>query len=137
MRISGPNAPTTAATNPTRARSAGSGGFTFNETANAGATGAPVALRSVGGIDALIALQGLEDPAERRKRGVRRGRLALDARDELKIGLLGGALSPATVNQLKAAAGGLKDGSGDGGLDRVLEEIDLRVEVEIAKLTSR
>jgi hypothetical protein len=41
------------------------------------------------------------------------------------------------VNRLKAVAGGLKDGSGDDGLDRVLSEIELRVEVEIAKLTSR
>jgi len=32
----------------------------------------------------------VEDPLERRKRAVKRGRLALDALDELKIGLLGG-----------------------------------------------
>jgi len=136
MRISGPNAPTVATT-PTRARPAGGGGFSLKDTANTGATSAPVALRSVGGIDALIALQGLEDPTERRKQGFKRGRVALDVLDELKIGLLGGALSASTVNRLKAAAGGLKDGSGDDGLDRVLGEIELRVEVEIAKLTSR
>ena len=37
----------------------------------------------------------------------------------------------------KSAAGGLKDGSGDAGLDGVLGEIELRVEVEIAKMAAR
>ncbi len=95
------------------------------------------ALRTVGGIDALIALQGLEDPTERRRQALKRGRLALDALEELKIALLGGALSQATLSKLQAAAGTLKGSSGDAGLDGVLDEIELRVEVEIAKMAPR
>ena len=64
----------------------------------------------------LIALQGLEDATERRKHAVKRGRVALDALDELKIGLLGGTLSQATMGKLRSAAAFLKDGSGDAGL---------------------
>jgi hypothetical protein len=104
--------------------------------ASHGAGGAS-ALRTVGGIDALIALQGIEDPTERRRHALKRGRHALDALDELKIGLLGGILSPATLTKLKVAAAYLKDASGDAGLDSVLGEIELRVEVEIAKLAPR
>ena len=37
-------------------------------------------------------MQGVEDPTERRKRSVQRGRGALDVLDELKIGLLSGNL---------------------------------------------
>ena len=48
----------------------------------------------LGGIDALIALQGIEDPVERRRRAVRHGPRALDALDELKIGLLAGDIEP-------------------------------------------
>jgi hypothetical protein len=91
----------------------------------------------VGGIDALLALQGVEgveDPLERRKRAVKRGRLALDALEELKIGLLGGVLSGSTLTKLQAVAGQLKLGSGNADLDHVLAEIELRVEVEIAKM---
>ena len=95
---------------------------------------APLALRTIGGIDALIALQGIEDPTERRRHAVKRGRRALDALDELKIGLLGGNLTPGTLQKLESVAAHLKDGSGDAGLDGVLAEIELRVEVEIAKL---
>ena len=61
------------------------------------------------------------------------GRNALDLLDELKIGLLGGPLDQSTLLRLKSAAAELKTESGDPGLDGVLAEINLRVEVELAK----
>ncbi|HKA81202.1 MAG TPA: flagellar assembly protein FliX [Xanthobacteraceae bacterium] len=136
MRISGPNANPTVAGAPAGRRGA-SGSFTLAEGAASRGTGAAAALRTVGGIDALIALQGLEDPTERRRQALKRGRLALDVLEELKLGLLGGTLSQSTLSKLRAAAGGLKGGSGDAGLDSVLGEIELRVEVEIAKMAPR
>ena len=136
MRSSGPNANNAVSTAPA-ARRAATGTFSLSEGESPRAAGAPAALRTVGGLDALIALQGLEDPTERRKQGVKRGRLALDALDELKIALLGGTLSQAALSKLKSAAGGLKGGSGDDGLDGVLGEIELRVEVEIAKMAPK
>jgi hypothetical protein len=136
MRITGPNAPAAAVTTPV-ARRAPQGSFSLGETETPRSAAAPAALRTVGGIDALIALQGIADPTERRRQAVRRGRLALDALDELKIGLLGGTLSSATLNKLKAAASVLKDSSGEPELDGVLAEIELRLEVEIAKMAPR
>jgi Class II flagellar assembly regulator len=136
MRIIGPNANAAVATGPA-ARRATPGTFTLAEGEASRPAGGPAALRTVGGIDALIALQGVEDPTERRRQALKRGRLALDALDELKIGLLGGTLSQATLSKLQAAAGALKGRSGDGGLDSVLSEIELRVEVEIAKMATR
>ena len=136
MRIQGPIG-TAAAASPAGARRTTSGTFSLNEGGDARSTGGPNGLRTVGGIDALIALQGVEDPTQRRKHAVKRGRVALDALDELKIGLLGGDLAPATLTRLKSAVGLLKDGSGDAGLDSVLGEIELRVEVEIAKMAGR
>jgi len=84
-------------------------------------------------IDALLALQGIEDPTEKRKRSVQRGRGALDVLDDLKLSLLCGNLKASTVSQLRDAATSLKFSSGDPGLDAVLSEIELRVEVELAK----
>jgi hypothetical protein len=137
MRITGPSA-SPAAMAASASRRAAQGSFSLAESESARAPAMPAALRTVGGIDALIALQGLQDATERRKQAVRRGRVALDALDELKIGLLGGALSQATLSKLKTAAAFLKDdGSGEAGLDGVLGEIELRVEVEIAKMASR
>jgi Class II flagellar assembly regulator len=133
MRINGPNGTAAAASAPAARRSA-SGTFSLNGDEAARAATSTSSLRSVGGIDALIALQGVDDPTERRRHAVKRGRVALDALDELKVGLLGGDLSSATLQKLKAVAGHLKDGSGDAALDGVLAEIELRVEVEIAKM---
>ena len=136
MRIYGPNGLGAVAPAPAVRRSTSST-FALTEEGGAHASGSPAALRTVAGIDALIALQGVEDPTERRRKAIKRGRLALDALDELKIGLLGGTLSPVMLTKLKSAAAYLKDGSGNVGLDGVLSEIELRVEFEIAKLAPR
>jgi hypothetical protein len=117
---------------PASRRPAG-GSFSLSSSEGTHAQSAAVALRTLGGIDALIALQGIEEPAERRRRAVKHGRRALDALDELKLGLLAGTLDQGTLLRLKTVAADLKDGSGDDRLDGVLAEIDLRVAVELAK----
>jgi hypothetical protein len=132
MRVTGPNGAAIAGP-PVAARRSGGGTFTLSETSTPQAQSAAVALRTLGGIDALIALQGIEDPLERRRRAVKHGTRALDALDELKLGLLSGTLDQATMLRLKAVAADLKDSSGDPRLDQVLSEIDLRVAVELAK----
>jgi hypothetical protein len=136
MRIQGSTGTAAAAAAPAPRR-AGAGGFALNEGETARPSGPASGLRSVGGIDALIALQGVDDPTERRRRAVKRGGTALDALDELKLGLLGGVLSPATLTKLQSAAAYLNEGTGEAGLDTVLSEIELRVAVEIAKMTPR
>ena len=75
----------------------------------------------------------MEDPTERKKRAVVKGRKALDMLDELKIAVLDGSIDSPTLARLKVASEGLTEGSGDIGLDSVLGEIDLRVAVELAK----
>src|SRR5579863_6138242 len=132
MRVDGPNR-TAPAASPAAARRAPGGAFSLAQADAPQANSAAVALRTLGGIDALIALQGIEDPVERRRRAVKHGRRALDALDELKLGLLSGMLEPAALLRLKAVASDLKDGSGDEQLDQVLGEIELRVAVELAK----
>lgn len=133
MRIYGTNGPTAPGTKPAARRTA-SGTFVLPGP-DSGPQTTPVAPNgNVGGIEALIALQGIEDPAERRRRAVTRGRSALDALDELKVALLGGALDVHLMNRLKAAAAALKELTGDPALDAVLAEIELRAEVELAKM---
>ena len=133
MRVYGPNGTTIGTAAPAARRTSG-GTFTLSDTEAPQAQSAVVTLRALGGIDALIALQGVEEPAERRRKAVKYGRRALDALDELKLGLLSGTLDHTTLLRLKSAAADLKDGSGDSRLDGVLSEIELRVEVEIAKM---
>jgi len=134
MRIYGSNATTKAATGSAPRRGV-SGGFSVDQGEAPKSTAPAAALRTIGGIDALLALQGQTDPVERRRRAIQRGRNALDVLDELKLEVLGGLPGPVTLHRLKSATAELADGSGDQKLDLVLAEIELRLEVEIAKLT--
>jgi hypothetical protein len=132
MRIYGPNG-TTLGSPAANVRRTSSSGFALPDAASTPETRAAVAPKAAANIDALLAMQGIEDPVERRKRSVRRGRGALDVLDDLKIGLLSGNFDASTVSRLRDAAANLKSSSGDPGLDVVLSEIELRVEVELAK----
>jgi hypothetical protein len=132
MRIYGPNG-TTIGSQTGNARRTSSTGFALPDSSPTGETRSAAPPKAAGNIDALLALQGVEDPVERRKRSVQRGRGALDVLDDLKLGLLSGNFDASTVSRLRDAAANLKTSSGDPGLDAVLSEIELRVEVELAK----
>jgi hypothetical protein len=134
MRIYGPNG-TTLGSPASGPRRTSSTGFSLPEdTASTAESRATLAPKATANIDALLAMQGIEeDPAERRRRSVARGKGALDVLDDLKLGLLSGNLDSSTVARLRDAAANLKASSGDPGLDALLSEIELRVEVELAK----
>jgi hypothetical protein len=136
MRILAPNSTALARESQT-AKRASPGSFHLDSADSAKPQAAIPTLRTVGGIDALVALQGFDDPAERRRRAVGKGKAALDVLDQIKLGLLAGTLDPGNLNRLRAAAEQLKDRSGEPGLDEVLSEIELRAEVELAKLSPR
>ena len=133
LPIRGINATTKAAPASTARRPA-SGTFSLETEGPAHTTAAPTGIRNIGGIDTLLALQGMEDPGERRKKAVKRGRGALDALDALKLGLLSGTLDTAALARLKSVGTTLAEPTGDPGLDNVMAEIALRVEVELAKV---
>lgn len=133
MRIQATHNTTVAGPSSTARRGA-SGTFSLEGESPAARTGGgPTAARTIGGIETLLALQGVDEPGERRRKAVKRGRGALDALDALKLGLLSGTLDAAALGRLKSAGSGLTEPTGDPGLDTVMAEIALRVEVELAK----
>jgi hypothetical protein len=133
MRIYGPSG-TNLSSPAGNTRRTSSSGFALPDASAMPETRASTAPKATANIDVLLALQGIEeDPVERRRRSVQRGRGALDVLDDLKIGLLSGNFDASTVSRLRDAAANLKSTSGDPGLDAVLSEIELRVEVELAK----
>jgi len=136
MSISGPNANTAVSPAPARRRAA-PGTFRLSEGKRRGAARAPAALRTAGGIEALIARQRLEN----RPSGASRGSSAAVSRSMRSTSSrspCSAAFCPRSRSgKSKSFAGGLKGGSRDDGLDGVLGEIELRVEVEIAKMAAR
>src|SRR6202012_5059241 len=104
MKITGPNG-TGSATGPRGPRpSAGGGGFRLPELDEAeGAQSATGVNRLAGvmGVDALLALQDVGGPLERKRRAVGRAGRILDVLDDIKVGLLDGGLSGAGLGPLR------------------------------------
>lgn len=112
-------------------RPAAGGFFIDEEPATARvATAQPVAQAS--GLDALLALQSVEDPLFARKKAIRRGNALLDTLETIKADLLLGQVSEGRLNQLMALIGHARS-RGLPDLDGVLDDIELRARVELAK----
>jgi hypothetical protein len=65
---------------------------------------------------------------------VQRGSTLLDRLDELRLGLLAGVLPRERLDELARIARTARDSVDDPGLSLILDDIDLRVAVELAKL---
>jgi hypothetical protein len=85
-------------------------------------------------VSALLALQGVEDPLQRRKRAMGRASRLLDILDDLKVAMLEGRASPATLDNLARAVREQRESTDDPGLNDVLNQIETRAAVELAKL---
>jgi hypothetical protein len=93
------------------------------------ASGAPIAA-----VDTLIALQEVPESLAGRAKAARRGRDMLDLLDDVRDGLLEGRVSRATLTRLLALVETEREDFVDPMLAGVLDEIELRARVELAKL---
>ena len=119
---------------------ASSGGFRLPQAQAAetsGTTARALGPTGIGSIDALLALQAVGGPLERRRRALRRADKILDVLDEVKISLLEGEVPASALGNLVKAVQQTRDSTDDPGLESVLNEIETRAAVEIAKLETR
>jgi hypothetical protein len=119
---------------------ASSGGFRLPQAQAAetsGTTARALGPTGIGSIDALLALQAVGGPLERRRRALRRADKILDVLDEVKISLLEGEVPANALSNLVKAVQQTRDSTDDPGLEAVLNEIETRAAVEIAKLETR
>jgi hypothetical protein len=126
------------ASGPGRARGAQGGeGFKLPAAGGAASTaaaGPTTGVSALGGVGALLALQETGGPLERKRRAVRRAGRILDVLDEVKIALVGGDLSMNQLERLGRAVREERDQTEDAALEGVLNEIETRAAVELAKL---
>ena len=94
------------------------------------ASSAPTA--GMTGIDAILALQAVGGPLEGKRKAVRRGQSLLHTLDEIKADLLVGQVSGERLDALVAMLAEFRERSLPD-LDAVLDDIELRVRVELAK----
>jgi class II flagellar assembly regulator FliX len=89
---------------------------------------------TVSSLDTLLTVQEIPDALAARRRAVQRGDALLDRLEDVRLALLTGVLSRERLEQLSRLARTSRDGIADPRLNAVLDEIDLRVAVELAKL---
>ncbi len=134
MKVTGPRA-SGAVAGPSGARRPAGGfapaGVGAAQGASVAAPSVPVA--GVGSLDALMALQGAPDPLERRRRAVRRAGRLLDVLDQVQLALLDGVSSAPALQRLGAAVREAREGTDDPQLEELLNHIETRAAVELAR----
>ena len=120
---------------PSAKAPAGSG---FSVGASGGAREAAPSTRmsgptGVASLDALLALQQTDGPLERRRRAVGRATRILDVLDDIKIALLEGRVDAGPLAKLVTALREERSKTEDPGLEGLLDQIETRAAVELAK----
>ncbi len=106
--------------------------FQAAQAGRGGKTAPPGPLQPGAGIDAILALQGIEDPLMAKKRALKHGRSMLETLEEMKTELLAGQVSEGRLNRLMALVGRARE-QADPDLDALINDIELRARVELAK----
>lgn len=117
-------------------KSGGEGGEKFSVSGQASEMRGPshsAPAQDVGSIDALLALQAVEDPTFAKKKSIKRGHDLLDGLENMKTDLLVGRVSESRLENMLNLVKKARSKS-DPALDGIIDEIELRVRVELAKL---
>ncbi|MGB5093476.1 MAG: flagellar assembly protein FliX [Parvibaculum sp.] len=113
-----------------------SGGFSLsgldNVRAAAGLTGAT----SIGVVDAFLALQGadgVDDALHAPRKAIERGEEMLNVLDDMKLSLLSGQMPQRQLSRLLGLVDSQRSQALDPALTEILDQIELRAMVELAK----
>jgi Class II flagellar assembly regulator len=132
MEIKGPGRIETGAIRR-KATTQSGGSFTVSDSheAQGGIVAGP---GPIAALDSILMLQGMDDSTDGRPKGKAHGEQLLNLLDAVRDGLLSGGIPRATLNKLAAAVTRRHDAFADPRLQDVLDQIELRAHVELAKL---
>ena len=133
MEIKGPSRIETTAIKRKPATGGAAGGFSVAEHGDAHAQ-IVAGPGPIAALDSILMLQGMEDSTQRKSKGLAHGEQLLDLLDSVRDGLLAGGIPRATLNKLAAAVTRRHEAFADPKLQDVLDQIELRAHVELAKL---
>lgn len=132
MKVNGPNEINSNAISRRKKTASGGQGFSIN-SGGASQAEAPQSVSKAGPVASLDSLLALQEVGERDERPFKRGHETLDLLDDIRHGLLMGGIP---VGKLKALTRLIESERGqvsDPELAGILDEIDLRAQVELAK----
>lgn len=138
MKITGPGPISPTPSRPSRMARGGKGSSFSSEIRDDVSAAAPAVTGSpVGAIEGILAIQEVPDATEGRSRGLGHAHDMLDRLDEIRHGLLVGAIPMGRLVALRQQMREMRNSGNmprDARLSAILEEIDLRASVELAKL---
>ncbi len=139
MRITDPNPIKTAAEIRRKARAGSASSTSFADMLDALESGgdAPSALSDItatADISTMLALQEVSDEDIKRKKLISQGKNLLDELDKLRQQLLIGQVPMATLQTLASRLAQQRESVSDPGLLALIDDIELRAAVELAKL---
>lgn len=88
------------------------------------------------GVASMLALQEVDDATARASKGKKRAQEMLDKLDEIRLALLSGEIPTQHIVELARTIQSRRAHVDDPKLAEILDEVDLRAQVELAKLTS-
>jgi hypothetical protein len=133
MKISGTRGVDATQTRRTDRRVGAQGSFTVSQ-ADAPRTAAPLSgATPLSAVDSLLALQAVPEASEGKRRAVKRAGDMLDLLDDIRLGLLEGGVPKGKLEGLLRMVQSRRDTLADAGLAQILDEIELRAQVELAK----
>lgn len=115
----------------------GASGANFSQYVHGGAGGTAESqtTQSIAQLDALLAAQEVEDPTQKssRKRNILRADTILDKLENVRLKMLGGDLTLGHMIDVADVVASHREKVDDPALTAIMDEVDLRAQVEIAK----
>ncbi len=139
MKIQGPDkASSTSSSKKSSKAKSGDGSFGVMLSGDEGTsqTASTGAAQTLTNVEALLIAQSTDDPAGRASKGrmmVRADKL-LDELDKLRLNMLTGNMTVGDMIDLADVVASNREGIDDPELAAILQEIDLRAQIEIAKM---
>ncbi len=138
MKVEGPKGPRA----PDKAKKAGGSSATgdgrFGAMVASGSSESvkTQATQSLAQVDALLAIQGAEDPTAKssKKRMRQRANTILDALEKVRMAMLGGQLTVGHMIDVADVVASHREKISDPEMTALMDEIDLRAQVELAKM---
>lgn len=138
MKVSGPGRVSSPSPKKAKSKSkAGSAGFSSQLSKTDSPASAQISgAGPVTAVDALLGLQEVPDATTGRSRGIQQASIMLDQLEEIRRGLLLGSIPASKLRALTVAIDQKRGDFQDPELAGILDDIELRARVELAKLES-
>mgnify|MGYP000586768809 CR=1 FL=1 len=118
-----------------RSQEKGAANGKFAEQLSSGqAPSGPAPAHQAGAIDGLLSIQEVDEDGRGRRQAKEHGEALLDRLDDIRHALLTGSLNPQNLDRLLKQIRSRRETLSDPQLREILDEIELRAAVELAKM---